>query len=136
MTDYTRNKVAEIMYDKLNARLAATCPGPNESSLQFWQVGSEIVIVQMFKDVGCAHYVQGDGITWQAMEDQLQQIRKKDDAVEILQETLSTLKELSAYIDISTINQSKRTQARWGDLKERARAVIAKVEGDADAENK
>ncbi len=75
----TRTKVHDIMHD-YSARLLSECAGPNKtgpmaSVLEFWNVGGQCVIVQYWtKAGGCQHYMPGNGLSWEAMEEQLSQL--------------------------------------------------------------
>jgi len=46
-------------------------------------------------------------------------------------ELAEALENVTRYIDISTINQSKRTATRWGELAEASRAALARYQKGA-----
>jgi hypothetical protein len=73
----TRKKIAGIM-DELGANCLNVISDPDKRfDLEFWRVGDEIVIVQIWEEGGCNHFIQGAGNTWDAMETQLYQIDAK-----------------------------------------------------------
>lgn len=72
-----RKEQAHTIMHEANGHLLSEVAGPNKTTLEFWRVGPQIVIVQYFGDTGdCSHYVQGEGITWEAMRNQLTAISK------------------------------------------------------------
>jgi hypothetical protein len=67
----TMRKVYELM-DKADGRRLFITNGPNENSeFEGWVVGDRIVIMQIWKEGGCDHYVQGRGTLWDQLEGDL-----------------------------------------------------------------
>lgn len=58
----------------INGRQVADLPGPNGSSLEFWVVGGQVVIVQYWPEGGCTHYMPSPDITWKGFEVDLERL--------------------------------------------------------------
>lgn len=55
------------------------------------------------------------------------QLNRAEAICKLHAELLETLNALRSNIDVSTINRSKRSAARWGELAERAESVLARA---------
>lgn len=70
----TREKVVDIMV-KVGGFSKLYIPFDG-FDLEFWQVGTHVVIVQYWHEGGCTHYVESQGITWSAMESDLKHLKE------------------------------------------------------------
>lgn len=67
----THKRVASVMPE--GSTVVAEIAGPNQSELEFWNVGGQIVIVQYWPEGGCSHFVPGQGNSWVMFEIQMRE---------------------------------------------------------------
>lgn len=75
MNTETAEKARDIIGGS-GGRLIVRVKGPNDTKLEFWHVGTEVLILQIFADGGVSHFVQGKGNTWKEMEQQVKEIAR------------------------------------------------------------
>jgi hypothetical protein len=75
MTIERVNGRAYELLEKYHGRRLFVTEGPNDmSEFEGWIVGDRIVIVQLWRNGGCDHYVQSKGTLWSDLEQDLHRL--------------------------------------------------------------
>jgi hypothetical protein len=91
----SQTQVTDIFVNQLSGHCLNSCKGPNGSTIEFWDVGGRVIIVQLWKDGGWEYYVAGQSSKVEEVALDIRRSMASQQVLEVLEGFVERAKQLN-----------------------------------------